>query len=235
MSEIPEVAGLPKPRQARSIATRLKLLDAAMSCLVDRGYVGTSTSEVSERAGLSQGALFKHFPTKTQLLVEAVAHLFRNLVDEYRRDFAQLAADAAEPTSESAQDLVGAALQLLERSFRDPRLLAAFELYAVARTDREMRAAMEPVMRAHRDAIRDEAQGLFPDAAKSNPEFGAFIDVVIAAMQGRALGALAAPDPSGDAREFITLYRLARRELQQGSRSQGGASEDGEGDATWRR
>ena len=43
---------------------RARLLEATVELLVERGYAGTSTTLVSERAGVSRGAQLHHFPTK---------------------------------------------------------------------------------------------------------------------------------------------------------------------------
>ena len=51
----------PRRRQARSVATRERLLDAAIEAFVAQGYAALTTTEVCRRARLSQGALFKHF------------------------------------------------------------------------------------------------------------------------------------------------------------------------------
>ena len=44
---------------------RQRLLDATVECLVERGWSGTSTTLVSQRAGVSRGAQLHHFPTKS--------------------------------------------------------------------------------------------------------------------------------------------------------------------------
>ncbi|MCA9510182.1 MAG: TetR/AcrR family transcriptional regulator [Myxococcales bacterium] len=193
-----------EPQQARSRATRRRLLAAAIECLVEDGYAATTTAAVCQRARVSQGALFKHFPSKAALIVAAAAHLFAELIEEFRAAFREI---------EGHEDPSAAAVRLLDRSFRQPRLHAAFELYLVSRHDAELRAALDPVVRDHRERLREEARRLFPHAAATNPEFDAFVDVVVSTMQGRALGGLVAPDARADVRELVTLYRLVRREL----------------------
>src|SRR4051812_4417683 len=74
----------------RRATTRLALLDAAASCLVDLGYAGTTTTVIVERAGVSQGALFKHFATKQELLTETAQHLYASLLQQYVERFAPL-------------------------------------------------------------------------------------------------------------------------------------------------
>ena len=68
------------PSQARSIATRARLLASAVDALVADGYAGASTTSIAKRAEVSQGALFKHFPSKHALLGEALQQLFTELV-----------------------------------------------------------------------------------------------------------------------------------------------------------
>lgn len=69
----------------KTAETRRRLLDAAIVCLIDRGYANTTTSEIAERAGLSRGAQLYHFPTKEELLTRAVEHLFGLMFGEMKR------------------------------------------------------------------------------------------------------------------------------------------------------
>src|SRR4051794_21328718 len=62
------------PQEERSRAMRARLMDATIECLVERGFGGTSTTLISERAGVSRGAQLHHFPTKNALVVAAVGH-----------------------------------------------------------------------------------------------------------------------------------------------------------------
>jgi len=63
------------PQEERSRVMRERLLDAAVECLIECGYSGTSTTLVSERAGVSRGAQLHHFPSRADLLVAAVEHV----------------------------------------------------------------------------------------------------------------------------------------------------------------
>ena len=60
------------PQGERTRAMRTRLLDATIDCLVERGWSGTTTTLVSQRAGVSRGAQLHHFPTKRDLVVAAV-------------------------------------------------------------------------------------------------------------------------------------------------------------------
>lgn len=191
------------PQQARSVATRQRLLDASVETLLAQGLAGTRTTEVCRRAGVSQGALFKHFPSKAALLAASTEHLFAQLVEDFRRGFAAVADQA---------DRVGAAVHALAAIFRQPRLEVAFELYAASRTDEELHAALAPVLARHRENLHREARALFPEAAPA-PHFLPVVDTVVDALQGAALGALVLPEPESEARRLEQLVAYARREL----------------------
>ncbi|QEV18688.1 TetR/AcrR family transcriptional regulator [Streptomyces alboniger] len=63
------------PKQDRSRATRLRLLEAAVSCLAEHGWAGSTVSVVAERAGVSRGAAQHHFPTREDLFTAAVEYV----------------------------------------------------------------------------------------------------------------------------------------------------------------
>ena len=48
-------------------ATRTRLLDAAQSLVLERGFAGTSVDDVLVQAGSSKGAFFHHFASKADL------------------------------------------------------------------------------------------------------------------------------------------------------------------------
>lgn len=49
---------------------REQILDAARRCFARYGYAGTTTKSVAAAAAISEGLLFKHFPTKAALYAE---------------------------------------------------------------------------------------------------------------------------------------------------------------------
>ena len=73
------------PQQDRSRATRLALLEAAVGCLAEVGWSGSTVTVVAERAGVSRGAAQHHFPTREDLFVAAVEHMTEARALEIRR------------------------------------------------------------------------------------------------------------------------------------------------------
>nr|MDT0658682.1 helix-turn-helix domain-containing protein [Micromonospora sp. DSM 115978] len=63
------------------------MLDEATALFTERGYADTSIREISERLGMTKGALYYHFASKDQLLQAIVAPLLgalRAFVDDVR-------------------------------------------------------------------------------------------------------------------------------------------------------
>ena len=54
--------------QARGDATRGRLLAAALASFADRGFHGTGTRDIAQRAGMSPSAVYVHYRTKEDLL-----------------------------------------------------------------------------------------------------------------------------------------------------------------------
>ena len=81
------------PRVARS---RTSVLSAACALLKDEGYRGFSVEGVSARSGVAKTTIYRHWPRREQLLLDA----FRSVTHdpEHVRPFA--------PTSDLAADLV---------------------------------------------------------------------------------------------------------------------------------
>ncbi len=73
------------PQQDRSRATRLALLEAAVDCLAEVGWSGSTVTVVAERAGVSRGAAQHHFPTREDLFIAAVEHMTEARAEEIRR------------------------------------------------------------------------------------------------------------------------------------------------------
>lgn len=59
-------------RKEQKEARRTQIIQATLDLFVERGYYGTKTSQISRRAGISEGLLFHYFSTKEILLEELI-------------------------------------------------------------------------------------------------------------------------------------------------------------------
>ncbi|MFC0600080.1 TetR/AcrR family transcriptional regulator [Streptomyces palmae] len=148
------------PKQDRSRATRQRLLSAAVDCLAEHGWAGSTVAVVAERAGVSRGAAQHHFPTREDLFTAAVEHVAEKRSDALRalaRDLppagtiARTRTIVAELVDLYTGPLFRAALQLWVAASNEPQLGDRV-------TDLEARVGRE----THRMAVRllgaDEAR-----------------------------------------------------------------------------
>ncbi|HYU83560.1 MAG TPA: TetR/AcrR family transcriptional regulator [Kribbellaceae bacterium] len=123
-------------QEERTRVMRARLLEATVECLVEHGWSGTSTTLVSQRAGVSRGAQLHHFPSKNDLVLAAVAHL-----SEVRGQELRVAAE----TLPSGPSRTRAVLDVLAEHFTSPVFTAALELWVAARVDPALLESVGPL------------------------------------------------------------------------------------------
>jgi AcrR family transcriptional regulator len=180
-------------------------MDAALACLVEAGYGGTTTTEVAQRAGVSRGAQLHHFPSKQELLVAAVEQVFDRRRDQFRKAFADV------PVS---VDPVDAAIDLLWSTFTTDAFPAWLELEVAARTDPDLHPVMVELNRRFMADNGEVFAEIFPGAdpmalrfaftlmdglalrrlCDPDPQTESEIDEILAALKGLARLAFPAPD-----------------------------------------
>jgi len=95
-------------------ATKQRILDAAQTQVLERGFAATSVDAIQAAAGISRGTFFYHYPSKDDLaraLIERYAEQDRAVVDDLLERAESLATDPLQ------QALVF--LALLEEVFRE--------------------------------------------------------------------------------------------------------------------
>ncbi|MCD2186092.1 ScbR family autoregulator-binding transcription factor [Actinomycetospora soli] len=80
------------PRQARALATRETILDAAAHEFAAEGYQAASLSKILERSGVTKGALYFHFASK-EAMADAVASVMETRFPEITEAFVGLGHD----------------------------------------------------------------------------------------------------------------------------------------------
>jgi AcrR family transcriptional regulator len=167
-----------RTQEERSATTRAALLDATIECLVEYGYANLTTTRVVERAGVSRGAQVHHFPTKAELVAEAVRHLANRRVEEFLQTMPRL------PRSDEKR--IARILDLIWEVHTSPLFDASLELWVAARTDPELHEGLAAVERDVSQTIASVGPSLFPELAQ-RADFQADIDSAMAAIRGLAL------------------------------------------------
>lgn len=180
----PSAGGRPRTQAERRATTRGKLLDAAVECLTDRGYAGTTVVDVQQRAGISRGALQHYWPSRAALVVDAVKALFDSMAARLRADMADRAATIAD--ADPAQR-VRLAIGLLWSSFDSSLFRAELELWVAARHDPELRPLVVDHDRVLGAEIRRLCEDMFGPDLAAHPRFPETIDLLVHGMRGAGL------------------------------------------------
>ena len=173
----------------RRAATVARLLDAVEVVLHERGYAATTVAAVCEQAGVSQGGLFRHFPTRRALLLAT----------------AERVAERQTRPAPTGLDLLDA-LRRLRSLVRSPANVVWHELVHAARTDPDLRAGLAPALRAYRRRTAVAVAALMPPGQQWTPEHQTTLRIVVTYLDGEAAVAHVLPDPRTDE---VTLRRVA--------------------------
>jgi AcrR family transcriptional regulator len=92
-------------RDKQKATTRRRIYEAAKDLFHEKGYLRTRTSDIAERAGVSQGAVHAHFQSKANILSVLMVEYF-DRVDEAVRSAALLSTDPVERLKEAILHLV---------------------------------------------------------------------------------------------------------------------------------
>ncbi|GAC1622842.1 MAG: TetR/AcrR family transcriptional regulator [Nevskia sp.] len=207
-------AGPTAPRRTqaeRRESTVHRLVEATTGALIEVGYSRTSVQEICSRAGLTQGALFRHFSSRIELLIRVADEIGDGLLELYRRDFERL-------RGRRGRELV-LALELLRSNVRSRLHEAWFELLMAARTDAILHQALVPIW-ARRDALTLQlASSIMPEAARLLPDFAVIVDTLVTLFHGEAIDRFLRDDPRADERRMAWLLGQLQPLLDRASAS----------------
>ena len=167
-----------EPKQARAHATRLRLLDAAVEELLDRGYAGLTTPGVASRAGVSRGAQQNYFPRKATLVAAAVRHLATRQLDELREQLADVPVGS---------ERVRAGLDVLYEQYSGRLFAAVVELALASRADTELQQVIQAEERTIAETMRTTAAVIFGEGFPASRDEAARWGTLLSAIRGIAL------------------------------------------------
>lgn len=67
-----------------TLSRKEKIMKVALSLFATKGYVDTSTKEISVEAGVSEALIFKHFGNKDSLLAHIIKAGYRRVLSHHR-------------------------------------------------------------------------------------------------------------------------------------------------------
>lgn len=193
-------------------SSRSALVEAALQEFSSKGYEAATVAEIAERAGVTTGALYAHFRSKLDLLLEATG---------LRQSFDLLAAAAA-----VSDPPWGEAATRLDESFGarvGQRTLLLLDVIVVARRDPDVAATLRRGFDAYLDTMTQMAEsgvaaGVIDPPLPPRDLARTMIAIALGFL---VFGALDEPPPSREA--FVELTNLLLH-VDPSTRSADGAS-----------
>ncbi len=191
----------------RSAATRSKVIAAAIQCLYELGYEGTTVILVAKRAGVSRGAAQHQFPSKVDLMMAVTAHVVEQLT-HIRKDF-----------WENIPKDMGHLSQVAETSWdyhSQPENVALFEIMMATRNDEELHDRFMPFSKQMADLRTYGAESIAEHSGiPMRPELEALVRLHFSAMRGIAMDYLLNKDEEGARAAVNLLTRYQRVMIEQ--------------------
>lgn len=179
----------------RRAATQRALLDATIDCLVEYGYAGTTTRVVADRAQVSRGAQTHHYPSKHDLVVAAIEHLFDEQAQRFVEAFERIPAESR---------TLSRAIAELWSIAKGPTYAAVLEVVVAARTDDDLRVVVHGVAASLERTVVDLLMRFFPEIGEE-PSARAIADLGLSIVQGAAVSSYGG---FGDPDAVVGLARM---------------------------
>jgi len=191
----------PAKETPKSLRTRARILDAAMTLFAQVGYHAATNGLIADAAKLTRGAMLYHFATREELVAAAVAYIDL----ERARLFEQAAATPPAAGVDAAEHAIDAYWGLLHKT----PFVAFAELEAAARSDPMLRERLANAQSAFdRAQVGDRFLALAQ--AGSDPRFQTSRDLGRFLLEGLARGALTYDEEARRERLLAVVKRAVR-------------------------
>ncbi len=166
-----------RTQQQRREETVTRLLDAGIETIIDVGYAKASAAVIARRAGVSDGALFRHFPTMGDFMAATASEVMRRQLQRFADRVAELS---------EAQSLPAVLAVVRDITTSDTNAVL-YELLVAARTDEKLRKAMRRQLDGYTTAIYETARTATGLQHLRDDEFRAAVTIVTNTFDGAAL------------------------------------------------
>jgi AcrR family transcriptional regulator len=188
-----------RTQQQRREETVGRLLEACIASIVEIGYARASAAVITKRAGVSVGALFRHFETMGDFMAATASEVLRRQVESFTKQVAEIPAD---------RPALEAALTILRDITSSCTNAVLYELMIAARTDEKLNAHLRDVLRQYTAKIHDAARAL--PGAESFPEetFPVLVALLTNVFDGAAIVRGVLPEPDIEQQRIQLLTTL---------------------------
>ncbi|MCV7148412.1 TetR/AcrR family transcriptional regulator [Mycobacterium riyadhense] len=188
-----------RTQQERREETVGRLLEASIDTIIEMGYARASAAVITRRAGVSVGALFRHFETMGDFMAATASEVLRRQLDTFTKRVAEIPAD---------RPALDAALAILRDITRGPTNAVLYELMIAARTDDKLKDTLRHELGQYSARICDAARAL--PGAESIPEetFPVIVALLTNVFDGAAVVDGVLPQPEIEQRRIPVLAAL---------------------------
>ena len=204
-----------EPAQERSRATHRRLLDAALECLAEFGWAGSTVAVVAQRAGVSRGAAQHHFPTREDIYTAAIRHVAETRIADLSEAVRRL------PTGASRTE---ALVELLVDLYTGPSFQAALHLWVQASTDERLRERVVP-LEEHVGRVAHQAALDTLGVGEDEPGVREIVQATLDLARGLGLAGLLTDDTRRRKHVVRTWARIVEASLDRSERSVGSGAD----------
>jgi AcrR family transcriptional regulator len=105
--------------RADGAATRARMLDAVVGCILDTGYYQASSNAIARHAGVTWGAIQHQFGTREALLLAVLEDRWQRLTDHI---------EAADVTGDTLEERLACVMAALETHYGSPEHLVVMQI-----------------------------------------------------------------------------------------------------------
>lgn len=188
-----------RTQQQRREETVARLLQASIDTIIEVGYARASAAVITKRAGVSVGALFRHFETMGDFMAATAYEVLRRQLETFTKQVAEIPAD---------RPALPAALTILRDITAGSTNAVLYELMVAARTDEKLKETLQNVLGPYSAKIHDAARAL--PGAESFPEetFPVIVALMTNVFDGAAIVRGVLPQPELEEQRIPMLTAL---------------------------
>jgi AcrR family transcriptional regulator len=175
-----------RSQEERSAETRRKLVEAAVLVLGESGFANLTISKVTQRAGLTNGAMQHHFPARDDLMLALMDAVYPVL---------QIPFEAIASEGLTVDQRVSKIVDLLWEIYSRPEYLAIWDIALGSRGDRKLWIRLRSYQQNISTRMRNEFVTLFGDLGLPADDVERIFSLTISSLRGLALQSIFDPKP----------------------------------------
>jgi AcrR family transcriptional regulator len=167
-------------RESGDRATRTRVIDAAVACILERGFYRASSNEIARRAGVTWGVIQHHFGTREELLLAVLRQDYGRFIDGL---------GSTKLEGDTTAERLASLAELVWSYYGRPEYVATMQIQLNLSRDPQCLQATVDAMQELQEQLRDQwARLVSESAAGGAPLPSALARAVLRVFRGMAIG-----------------------------------------------